>query len=145
MNQRRIKMITRLKLTSIMMLLAMVASVMPALALPTQALAATCYQAQFVADVTVPDGTQYTSGTAFKKTWRLKNIGTCAWTKSDSMIFDSGAQMGGPVSVTMPTATAVGGTLDISADLTAPNAAGHSIWFLGFNRLTGTGFGYAVQ
>src|SRR5258706_3827686 len=144
MNQRRIKMITRLKLTSIMMLLAMVASVMPALALPTQALAATCYQAQFVADVTVPDGTQYTSGTAFTKTWRLKNIGTCAWTKSDSMIYDSGAQMGGPTSVPMLTATAVGATLDISVNLTAPNAAGHYIGYWKFKSSTGTVFGIGI-
>jgi len=137
-------MITRLKLTSIMMLLAMVASVMPALALPTQALAATCYQAQFVADVTVPDGTQYTSGTAFTKTWRLKNIGTCAWTKSDSMIYDSGAQMGGPTSVPMLTATAVGATLDISVNLTAPNAAGHYIGYWKFKSSTGTVFGIGI-
>jgi hypothetical protein len=135
---------SRLKLVSIMMLLAMVASVMPALALPTQALAATCYQAQFVADVTVPDGTQYTSGTAFTKTWKLKNIGTCAWTTADSMIYDTGAQMGGPASVAMPSATPVGGTVNMSVNLTAPNAAGHYIGYWKFKSSTGTVFGIGI-
>ena len=136
---------TRSKITSVILLLAMVLSVVPALASPSQASAAACYQARFIADVTVPDGTRYTSGTAFKKTWRLKNIGTCAWTTSDSMIFDSGAQMGGPASVAMPTPTAVGGTLDISVDLTAPNSAGHYIGYWKFKSSTGTVFGIGVN
>ena len=136
---------SRLKITSIMLLFALVLSVMPALALPGQASAAACYQAQFVADMTVPDGTQYISGTAFTKTWRLKNIGTCAWTTSDSMIFDSGAQMGGPASVAMPSATAVGTTVDISVNLTAPNAAGHYIGYWKFKSSTGTVFGIGVN
>jgi Ig-like domain-containing protein/CARDB protein len=136
---------SRLKITSVMLLFALVVSAMPALAWPTQASAAACYQAQFVADVTVPDGTQYTSGTAFKKTWRLKNTGTCAWTTSDSMIFDSGAQMGGPASVAMPSAVATGATVDISVNLTAPNAAGHYIGYWKFKSSTGTVFGIGVN
>ena len=32
-----------------------------------------CDKAAFVADVTVPDGTLFTAGTTFIKTWRLKN------------------------------------------------------------------------
>src|SRR5215203_3909754 len=118
---------SRLKITSIMLLFALVLSVMPALALPTQAAAAACYQAQFVADVTVPDGTKYDANTAFKKTWRLRNIGTCAWTTSDTMVFDSGAQMGAPASVALPSAVAVGATVDVSVDMKAPNSAGHYI------------------
>ena len=122
---------SRLKITSIMLLFALVVSALPALALPSQASAAACYQAQFVADVTVPDGTQYTSNTAFTKTWRLKNIGTCAWTTSDTMIFVSGAQMGGPASIALP-ATAVGSNADVSVPLTAPNSAGHYIGYWKF-------------
>lgn len=34
---------------------------------------------EFVGDVTVPDGTQVTIGTAFIKTWRMRNSGTCPW------------------------------------------------------------------
>jgi len=136
---------SRLKITSVMLLFALVFSMVPALALPSQASAAACYQAQFVADVTIPDGTKYDPNTAFKKTWRLKNIGTCAWTTSDTMIFDSGAQMGGPASVALPAAVAVGATVDISVNLTSPNSAGHYIGYWKFKSSSGTVFGIGVN
>ena len=136
---------SRFKFSSIVMLMSLVLSLMPALSIPSQALAAACYQAQFVSDVTVPDGTQYTSGTAFKKTWRLKNVGTCAWTTSDSMIFDSGAQMSGPASVALPSAVAVGATVNVSVDLKAPNSAGHYIGYWKFKSSSGTIFGIGVN
>lgn len=36
-------------------------------------------EAQFVADVTIPDGTPIQPRTEFTKTWRLRNTGTCTW------------------------------------------------------------------
>jgi len=137
---------SRLKITSIILLLALVLSALPALALPSQASAAACYQAQFVKDVTVPDGTKYDANTAFKKTWQLKNTGTCAWNKADvSMIFDSGAQMGGPASVALTSDVPVGGTLEISVDLKAPASAGHYIGYWKFKGAQGTIFGIGVS
>ncbi|HAV76707.1 MAG TPA: hypothetical protein DCX53_05055, partial [Anaerolineae bacterium] len=59
------------KITSTMLLIALVFSLIPTLASPSHAAAAACYHAQFVADVTVPDGAKYEPGTAFKKTWRF--------------------------------------------------------------------------
>jgi len=133
---------SRTKITSVMLLFAMLLSLVPAAALPSQVSAATCYQAQFVADVTVPDGSKYDPNAAFKKTWRLKNIGTCTWTKTDvSMIFDSGAQMGGSASVALPSDVAVGGTVDISVDLKAPATAGRYIGYWKFKSAQGTIFG----
>jgi len=41
-----------------------------------------CDRASFIADVRVPDGTLFTPGAAFSKTWRLKNSGSCTWTSS---------------------------------------------------------------
>lgn len=35
--------------------------------------------AQFVADVTIPDGTPIQPRTEFTKTWRIRNTGTCTW------------------------------------------------------------------
>lgn len=35
--------------------------------------------AQFVADVTIPDGTPIRPRTEFTKTWRIRNTGTCTW------------------------------------------------------------------
>src|SRR5512138_434540 len=115
---------SRLKIMSVALLVAMVLSAVPGLAMPSQVSAAVCYQAQFVADITVPDGTRYNPDTAFKKTWRLRNIGTCTWNTNDVMFFESGAQMGPTASVSMPQVTAPGNTVDISVDMKAPSAAG---------------------
>jgi len=131
-----------MKLTSIMVLAAMMFSLVPAFASPTQASAATCYHAQFVADVTIPDGTKFEPNKTFKKTWRLKNIGTCAWNSADvSMVFDSGAQMGAPASVALPSTVEPGKTVDISVDMTAPANAGHYIGYWKLKSKQGTIFG----
>ncbi len=83
-----------------------------------------CDKAQFIADVTVPDGTVYAPGAAFKKTWRLKNVGTCTWTTGYSLVFSSGEKMGGPTSAPFPTGVAPGQTVDLTVNLTAPNTGG---------------------
>ena len=136
---------SRLKIMSVALLVAMVLSVVPGLAMPSQVSAAVCYQAQFVADVTVPDGTKYKPDTTFKKTWRLRNIGTCTWNTNDVMFFESGAQMGSPASVPMPSTVAPGSTVDISVDMKAPSAAGHYIGYWKFKSSQGTIFGIGVN
>jgi hypothetical protein len=83
-----------------------------------------CDAAGFVSDVTVPDGTTYTAGSKFTKTWRLKNIGTCTWTTSYSLVFIDGNSMGAPASLNLPGNVAPGQTIDISIDLTAPATDG---------------------
>src|SRR5512142_1040922 len=105
---------SRLKTASLMLLIAMLLSLVPAAVTTSQASAATCDWAQFVADVTVPDGTRYDPGATFTKTWRLRNIGTCTWTTSYSMVFDSGTQMGNTTSVAFPNSVAPGATVDVS-------------------------------
>ena len=90
--------------------------------LPTTAPTTTCEQGQFITDVTVPDGSAYDPGDTFTKTWRLKNIGTCAWT-GFSLVFDSGDLMNG-VSPTAIGTVAPGATVDISVLLKAPAADG---------------------
>jgi hypothetical protein len=101
----------------------------------------TCDWAQFVADVTVPDGTTYAPGSTFTKTWRLKNIGTCTWTTGYSLVFASGERMGGPTSVNLPNNVAPGQTVDVSIGLTAPNAPGHYIGYWKFKNAAGVLFG----
>lgn len=34
---------------------------------------------EFIADVTVPDGSEVRAGSTFVKTWELRNAGTVAW------------------------------------------------------------------
>jgi hypothetical protein len=79
--------------------------------------------ASYVADVTIPDNTIVTPGSAVVKTWRIRNTGTCDWTAGFSYVFVSGSQMGGEASVAVPP-TAAGSTYDVSVNLTAPAAPG---------------------
>ena len=81
-----------------------------------------CDWGQFWSDVTVPDGTTFSPGDVFVKTWRLKNIGTCTWTTAYKLVYSSGDQMGGTASIPLTTSVAPGQTVDVSVTLTAPSA-----------------------
>jgi hypothetical protein len=78
---------------------------------------------QYVADVTIPDGTVMSPGAAFVKTWRVQNSGTCDWDAGFQLVFVGGAQMSGPASVALP-AVPAGGQTDVSVNLTAPTTYG---------------------
>ena len=119
------------KLTSAVVLLALVMTVFPSMG-ASSAQASTCDWAKFIADVTVPDGTFYSPGATFTKTWRLKNIGNCTWTTSYALVFDSGEKMGAPSEVNFPSNVPPGATVDLTLNMTAPSNAGHyrSYWKL---------------
>jgi len=89
------------------------------------AAAVSCDAAEFVADVTIPDGSVVAPGSALVKTWRLKNIGTCTWTTAYSIVFYTGSQMGAPSVVYMPMNVVPGATVDITVNMTAPTTPGH--------------------
>src|SRR5512134_3517432 len=138
---------SKVQAASALLIIALMLSFIPAAALPSSASAAQACtdRAQFIADVTVPDGTRYDPGATFTKTWRLRNIGTCTWTTSYTMVFDSGTQMGSTTSVNLPSNTAPGGTVDVSVNMTAPNAAGHYIGYWKFKNANGVIFGIGVN
>jgi len=84
-----------------------------------------CNLASFVADVTVPDNTNFIVERPFTKTWRLKNGGTCTWTSAYQLVFDSGERMSGPESQPLTAVSvAPGETVDVTVDLIAPALAG---------------------
>ena len=128
------------KLASAIILLVLVLSAFPA-AGPSTAHAATCDWAQFIADVTVPDGTTYAPGATFRKTWRLKNIGTCTWNTSYSLVFDVGERMGAPTAVNFPQSVAPGQTVDLNLDMTAPSGVGHYFGYWKLRNANGVVFG----
>ncbi len=107
----------------------------------TPADAALTDKAEFVADVTVPDGTQFTSGTRFTKTWRVKNIGASTWTPEYALVFVKGEKLGGPDRQPFPTSVPPGGTVDLSVDLTAPANFGTLTGFWQFRSPNGKLFG----
>jgi hypothetical protein len=84
-----------------------------------------CNLASFVADVTIPDGSNLVTGSSFTKTWRLKNTGSCTWNSSYALVFDRGEKMSGPDAQPLSGNVAPGQTVDISANLTAPGTPGN--------------------
>jgi hypothetical protein len=101
-----------------------------------------CDRAAFVTDVTVPDGEEFEPNENFTKTWRLKNDGSCTWTSSYALIFDSGDSMGGPASKQLTSGTvAPGATMDVSVDLTAPSSPGTYKGYWKLRNGSGVNFG----
>ena len=97
---------------------------LPAVAAPTPTPANTCMNGMvYVADVSIPDGTGMNQGAGFRKTWRVKNTGSCTWDSNYSFIFVSGAQMGGR-NINIPGIVGPNQTVDLSIDMTAPYADG---------------------
>jgi len=80
--------------------------------------------AAFGSDVTIPDGTSISAGTAFTKTWQIENTGTCTWTIQYSLSFAQGEQMSAPASQSLLTPTAPGESMEISIDMVAPETNG---------------------
>jgi len=105
------------------------------------------HEAEFVADVTIPDDTVIGPGQSFTKTWLLQNSGTCTWTTSYESAFITGEQMAAPLSVKLPENVAPGALIEISVNFTAPTEPGTyaSLWQL--RTPDGTLFGtkYYVQ
>jgi hypothetical protein len=82
-----------------------------------------CNSAEYVADVTIPDGTTMTPGQKFVKTWRIINLGTCTWSTSYKLAFESGDAMGGATTfITVPVTPQ--NQTEISVNMTAPTANG---------------------
>jgi hypothetical protein len=98
------------------------------------------YDAEFVTDTTIPDNTELEPGTAFVKTWRIRNDGTCAWEPGTSWVFDFGDKMDGPDSVGVPTIGA-GESVDVTVDLIAPATPGEYTGYWRMRRPGGEVFG----
>ncbi len=81
-------------------------------------------KAAFVTDVTIPDNTVFNPNTSFTKTWKLKNIGSCTWTTDYSATYFNGDPMSAVFPVKLTSSVAPGQTIDVSANMVAPTAAG---------------------
>jgi hypothetical protein len=104
-----------------------------------------CDRASFVADVTVPDGTEINKGETFSKTWRILNNGSCTWNSNYDLVFDSGDAMSGPVDLDLTGTVAPGQTVDLSVELTAPNATGTYKGFWKLRNASNATFGIGLD
>jgi hypothetical protein len=84
-----------------------------------------CNQAVFMADVTIPDGSEIQTNNNFTKTWRLQNAGSCPWTSGYHVVYVSGDRMNAPDAVAVTGGSIpYGGSVDVSVPLKAPGSAG---------------------
>jgi hypothetical protein len=99
-----------------------------------------CDQAQFVSE-TVPDGTVFTAGVAFTKTWRLKNTGACTWTTSYAAVFDSGDALSAPAVVPFSGDVMPGQEVDVVVNMQTPLTPGTYTGYWRLRNATGVIFG----
>jgi hypothetical protein len=100
-----------------------------------------CDWVAFVSDVTVPDGTIFKPDQDFRKTWRLKNIGSCTWTTDYDLVFFSGDRMTGDKVTALKSTVKPGQTIDISIELTAPVEVGKHTGYWSLRNASGVVFG----
>ncbi len=87
---------------------------------------------EFISDVTVPDGSRFSPGEFFVKTWQLRNAGSCEWTRAYGLIQVRGypfAVQGGPIRellARLPQEVQPGGQISLSVLLRAPQRLGET-------------------
>lgn len=114
-------------------------------AVPPTATPKPCNQASFVDDISVPDGTKMTASQPFTKTWSITNVGTCTWTTSYVVYFDSGNSMSGAATYNFPNSVAPGQTVEISVPLVAPSSTGDYTGSWKFRAPNGDQFGVGAN
>lgn len=78
---------------------------------------------EYVQDLTVPDNSAFPPNVEFVAGWRLRNNGTCPWTKEYTVSFIGGDAMGA-TAIPLGKAVSPGQTLDVMATLTSPGTPG---------------------
>ena len=136
------------------------ASVTPAIAAPTVAPLPTnttvaaaanpgpvCWNAVYLEDVTVMDGTEFNAWDKFYKVWRMQNNGTCTW--DEGFTFKAWA---GPPSMTDGKYVLTGGqkvgpgeSIDIGIKMYAPGDAGEYVAHWSWYDDQGKAFGQSVS
>jgi len=93
------------------------------------------HKADYVADVTIPDGVPQQVKSVITKTWAVKNSGTAAWPEGTQLLFVGGtlapATVAADKGVTVPLAK-TGETVNISVQVKIPEKEGR---YTGYYRL----------
>lgn len=115
------------------------------LAVQSPAPTSKCDAAQFLADVTYPDGSTLPQNTSFVKIWRIKNVGTCTWTTSYAIVFFSGDAMSAPSTVNLAGSVPPGQYIEIPVTLKSPNQSGNYAGYWKMRNASGALFGIGNQ
>jgi hypothetical protein len=83
-----------------------------------------CEVFQFVADINYPDDTGVAAGSEFIKTWKIRNVGTCAWGAGYKLAYAgyTDKMSGQPVAIT--TVVQPGQEIEVSVQFKAPTKPG---------------------
>jgi hypothetical protein len=100
-----------------------------------------CNGAFFVGDIGIKDGAVLPAGGTFRKTWDVRNIGTCTWNREYNLIFNGGKHMDGPNSARFPQIVAPGDHLFLSVTMIAPAKAGTYLGYWMLQAPDGSKFG----
>lgn len=106
-------------------------------------LTASCYDMNFVKDVTIPDWTVLPPKAPFRKTWRVLNSGSCAWQPHFRLFYANGAMLTDSTPL-LGRVVQPGQTVDLSVDMQSPSREGdyESYWHFGGSIY---GFGDALS
>lgn len=104
-----------------------------------------CDAAQFLADVTYPDGSLVARSNTFVKIWRIKNTGTCSWTPSYALVFNGGDALNGPSAVALAGNVKPGEYIEIPVTFTAPNKDGKYRGYWKLRNASGVLFGIGAR
>jgi hypothetical protein len=99
-----------------------------------------CLWATFISE-TIPDGTNFSPGEHFTKTWTLRNDGYCDWNTDYQIAFKSGDQMSGPDAQDITKETDPDEKITISVDLVAPSDEGTYTGYWQMRTHEGVNFG----
>lgn len=100
-----------------------------------------CNVAEFVKDLSLPDGTTVSTGEAITKGWRLKNVGSCTWTTSYDLVFVEGKTMGAATRIGLTESVKPGETVDLYVLMEAPTTMGFYQGFWKLEDASGNRFG----
>jgi hypothetical protein len=102
-------------------------------------------RAEFVADLSIPDGTILAPNEAFQKGWQIQNTGQTTWTTDYALVFVDGALMGAPSAVPLPKEVAPGEKLEITVEMVAPPDPGPYRGYWELENANGKIFGFGMD
>lgn len=95
----------------------------------------------FLRDVSVPDGTHFSPGETFDKTWELRNDGTCDWVHGYYAELREGDPPLGAIPKQALPETSAGDTVIFTIQFTAPREPGPYRAFWKAHTVNGDAFG----
>jgi hypothetical protein len=104
-----------------------------------------CEWAQFVKDITIPDGSILAPGSRFTKVWRIRNIGSCAWGPNYDLVFAGGDRMQSYNAIPLYQTVYPGQSVDLAVDLAAPTTSGHYRGYWMLSNPYGANFGIGAR